>query len=145
MRATIISFLSAAFIAAFFPGCSKTADPNPSPAPLPPANNDFIKYTIRQGQQYCDQSAFVNVAYAELKFTVKFDNTAKYQTTDPANQEDINKLFGFSDNNKRTRSTAQDLDGIGAGTLLGYMLIYIIMRFRKNWEQLLLMNNIVAQ
>jgi hypothetical protein len=30
---------------------------------------------------------------------VKFDSSAIYQTIDPSNQYDINKLFGFSDNN----------------------------------------------
>ncbi len=33
-----------------------------------------------------------------MKFVVKFDSTAIYSTVDPGNQDDINKLFGFSDN-----------------------------------------------
>jgi hypothetical protein len=33
-----------------------------------------------------------------MKFTVKFDSTAIYTTVDPANQGDINKLYGFADN-----------------------------------------------
>lgn len=65
----------------------------------PPVTDDYIKYTIRKGQQFCDQSSLVVVSYSELKFTVKFDNSAIYQTADTANQEDINKLYGFSDNN----------------------------------------------
>ena len=32
-----------------------------------------------------------------MKFMVKFDNSAIYQTVDPANQYDINKLWGFSE------------------------------------------------
>jgi hypothetical protein len=59
----------------------------------------FVKYTIARGQQYCDQSSYVPTVYPELKFIVKFDSSAIYQTIDPANQDDINKLFGFSDNN----------------------------------------------
>ncbi len=35
-----------------------------------------------------------------MKFTVMFDHSAIYQTVDPENQEDINKLFGFSDNDQ---------------------------------------------
>ncbi|MEO6219139.1 MAG: hypothetical protein ABIO81_01835 [Ginsengibacter sp.] len=58
----------------------------------------FTQYTIGQGQQFCDKSAFVPVDYAELKFVVKFDSSAIYHTTDPSNQNDINKLYGFSDN-----------------------------------------------
>jgi hypothetical protein len=61
--------------------------------------NDFIKYTIAKGQQYCDKSTFVPVKLSELSFKVKFDSSAIYQTTAPANQSDINKLYGFSDNN----------------------------------------------
>jgi hypothetical protein len=33
-----------------------------------------------------------------MKFIVKFDSSALYQSQDPANQYDINKLYGFSDN-----------------------------------------------
>jgi hypothetical protein len=38
------------------------------------------------------------VKVTSMKFTVKFDNSAVYSTIDPANQADINKLYGFSDN-----------------------------------------------
>jgi len=99
VRTAILFFLTV-LSTTFFCGCSKSNNTGPSPIPLPPTTNDFIKYSIRQGQQYCDQNAFITVAYSELKFTVKFDNTAKYQTIDPTNQDDINKLYGFSDNKK---------------------------------------------
>jgi len=59
----------------------------------------FMKYTIKAGQQYCDQSVFKQTNYNELKFIVKFDSSAIYQTASSANQLDINKLYGFSDNN----------------------------------------------
>jgi hypothetical protein len=61
--------------------------------------NDFIKYTILKGQQYCDKSIFVPVHVSTFSFQVKFDSSAIYQTSDPHNQSDINKLLGFSDNN----------------------------------------------
>src|SRR5260221_1821328 len=99
MRATI-SFLLIVLGTVFFSGCSKTTEKSSATAIPPPLQtDDFIKYTIRKGQQYCDQNALVIVQYQELKFAVKFDNSAIYQTTDPANQDDINKLYGFSDNN----------------------------------------------
>jgi hypothetical protein len=63
------------------------------------ASSQFIKYTIRAGQQYCDQSTYKQVSYNELKFIVKFDSTAIYQTVSANNQLDVNKLYGFSDNN----------------------------------------------
>jgi hypothetical protein len=67
---------------------------------LPPANHGFIKYTIRAGKHYSDQNDFRHINYAELKFIVRFDSSAIYQTISPENQEDINKLYGFSDNNE---------------------------------------------
>lgn len=63
-----------------------------------PNQPGFTNYTIRQGQQYCDQNTFAMVEYAELKFVVKFDSSAIYSTVNPSNQYDINKLYGFSDN-----------------------------------------------
>jgi hypothetical protein len=95
-----ISFLLIVLITPFFSGCSKSGEKSAgNTIPPPPPTQDFIKYTIRKGQQYCDQNAFTIVEYKELKFIVKFDNSAVYQTVDPANQDDINKLYGFSDNN----------------------------------------------
>jgi hypothetical protein len=99
MRTSTVSFFFALLFMVFSTGCKKQGGRDAQQVPIPPPGDDFIKYTIRQGQQFCDQSSLVAVSYSELKFTVKFDNSAIYQTTDPANQEDINKLYGFSDNN----------------------------------------------
>lgn len=57
----------------------------------------FTKYTIRAGQHYCDQNTIKSVRTSEMKFMARFDNTAIYQTIDPFNQYDINKLWGFSE------------------------------------------------
>jgi hypothetical protein len=62
------------------------------------SSTQFIKYTISAGQQYCDQNIYKQTSYNELKFIVKFDSTAIYQTAASNNQLDINKLYGFSDN-----------------------------------------------
>ncbi len=59
----------------------------------------FTNYTINQGKQFCEQSTIFSAQYAELKFVVKFDSSAIYTTANPFNQYDINKLYGFSDNN----------------------------------------------
>ena len=61
--------------------------------------NTWIEYTIQKGQHYADQNGVQLVQYNEQKFTVRFDSSAIYQTVDSSNQEDINKLYGFSDNN----------------------------------------------
>ena len=58
----------------------------------------FTKYTIGQGQNYCDGNSFVPTTYAELNFIAKFDSSAIYSNVNPNNQLDINKLYGFSDN-----------------------------------------------
>lgn len=59
----------------------------------------FVEYTIVKGNQYCDKNNFVPVKYSSLSFKVKFDSSAIYKTRQSQNQNDINKLFGFSDNN----------------------------------------------
>lgn len=61
--------------------------------------SEYIKYTINKGDQYCDKSAYKAVELQELKFNVRFDSSAIYQTASKINQLDINKLYGFSDNN----------------------------------------------
>ena len=83
-----------------FAACQKeiNRDLPPSAAVQAPVNG-FINYTIKKGEQYCDKSSFKGIETSEMKFIVKFDSSAVYQTADPANQYDINKLFGFSDNN----------------------------------------------
>lgn len=63
------------------------------------ASNQFVQYTILKGQQYCDKSTYQPIKYDQLSFTVRFDSSAIYQTISKDNQGDINKLFGFSDNN----------------------------------------------
>ena len=59
----------------------------------------YIKYEIPEGEHSSEQSSYDKSEYSELRFVVKFDNSAVYTTTDPANQLDVNKLYGFSDNN----------------------------------------------
>jgi hypothetical protein len=66
-----------------------------------PSTTDFVEYTIKKGQNYADQNPYKPVDTDEVKFKVRFDSTAIYSTQDPSNQEDINKLYGFSDNNEQ--------------------------------------------
>ena len=63
------------------------------------ATGQFVKYTIQQGNQYCDGNAYRPLELSEMKFVARFDSTAIYQSQSPENQYDINKLYGFSDNN----------------------------------------------
>jgi hypothetical protein len=63
------------------------------------AATSFTQYTISKGQQFSNNSTFLPVKYSELKFVVKFDSSAIYRTINSSDQFDINKLYGFSDNN----------------------------------------------
>ena len=96
MKATIFCIA----VAMLFSSCSKMAETVLDKGLSP--NNDpsqFIQYTIQQGKQYCDQTAYIPIETNEVKFAVKFDSSAIYHTKLAENQYDINKLFGFSDNN----------------------------------------------
>lgn len=74
-------------------GCSKKNTPT-----LPTAYTRFI---ILKGAHYAnyDSSTLITTAYSEQRFWVIFDSTAIYQNVLTSNQFDINKLYGFSDNN----------------------------------------------
>jgi hypothetical protein len=58
----------------------------------------FTKYTIPKGAHYAAGNAYKTVEATALKFVVKFDSSAIYQSVTEENQFDINKLYGFSDN-----------------------------------------------
>ena len=59
----------------------------------------FTKYFIAAGQHECSPKPFTTVSYTELKFYAVFDSSAVYTSVLSSNQADINKLYGFSDNN----------------------------------------------
>ncbi len=61
------------------------------------STTQFVLYTILQGQHSCDKSVLKTVKVASMNFVAKFDNSAIYQSVDPVNQYDINKLYGFSE------------------------------------------------
>jgi hypothetical protein len=63
------------------------------------AANAFTTYTIRAGEHYCEHNSYPFFEAPALYFTVQFDSSAIYQSKDPKNQHDENKLYGFSDNN----------------------------------------------
>jgi hypothetical protein len=81
-------------------GCSKSIDaPIEKGTPVSPATTGFTRYTIPKGKHYSDLSTYKPVETSEMKFIVRFDSSAIYSTESPGNQYDINKLYGFSDNN----------------------------------------------
>jgi hypothetical protein len=64
----------------------------------PPVVTEFVKYVIPKGEHFATTNSYKSVETTELKFTVRFDSSCIYRTKDPDNQWDINKLYGFSDN-----------------------------------------------
>lgn len=91
----IILLVTAAFL---FTSCNKLAEKIVDNTPASPASDQFTKYTIQKGNQYCDANAYKAIETTEMNFVVKFDSTAIYETQSAENQYDINKLYGFSDN-----------------------------------------------
>jgi len=78
--------------------CSKTSQSFVNNSPLG-ASGHFVEYTIQKSNQFCDGNSYKAIELTEMKFVARFDSTAIYQTQSVENQYDINKLYGFSDNN----------------------------------------------
>ncbi len=57
----------------------------------------FTNYLIKKGDHYSQGNSIQINTYSNLRFKAILDSTCIYKTVQPANQEDINKLFGFSD------------------------------------------------
>ncbi len=79
--------------------CEKETLPVTETIAPPPLASNYVTYTIRKGEQSSDHAPLELLDVHELRFNVKFDSTAIYQTLDPVNQLDVNKLYGFADNN----------------------------------------------
>ena len=80
--------------------CQKqTLRENLSTPAVPLASAGFVQYVIPKDEHYANGNVYKPVDVTEMKFTVRFDSSCIYQTTDPENQADINKLYGFADNN----------------------------------------------
>lgn len=95
---------------------------------------EFVKYTIPKGEQYCDKSTYSTVNYQQLSFIVKFDSSAIYHTISPSNQTDINKLFGFSDNNAQHHQYSARFGwrwSNNALRLFGYIYNNSVMSFKE--------------
>jgi hypothetical protein len=58
----------------------------------------FTTWFIPAGQNYATGTTYPPFTRRELKFIAVLDSSCIYTTVNPANQADINKLYGFSDN-----------------------------------------------
>jgi len=100
------NFLTAALCGCLLAGCSKAVDAVADRAEAAitnttstPAPGTAQAYVIEAGAHYSNQNALRSTELDEQRFTVRFDSSAIYSTSNPGNQFDINKLWGFSDNN----------------------------------------------
>jgi hypothetical protein len=96
MRNSVLSWVVALLL---LTGCTKSTDAVNEKGTSVSSTTNFIRYTIPKGKHYADLSTYKPVETSEMKFTVRFDSSAIYSTESPENQYDINKLYGFSDNN----------------------------------------------
>ncbi len=86
-------------------GCNKNVGAATAPASTTtnssPVNAGFTRYTIEKGKQFADSTEYLLsiVSVKKMHFLVIFDSSAIYQTDTAENQHDINKLYGFADNN----------------------------------------------
>jgi len=74
------------FTLIFFISCEKQAE-----------EDVFKIYSISKGNHESDGNNFEYSLIKSLKFYVIFDSSAIYKTSDTSNQNDINKLYGFTD------------------------------------------------
>jgi hypothetical protein len=75
MKASILLVAAAVF----FLSCNKMAEKIVDKT-TSPDTGQFIKYTIQKGNQYCDGNVYKAIETTEMKFVVKFDSTAIYET-----------------------------------------------------------------
>ncbi|HUR12571.1 MAG TPA: hypothetical protein VM012_14445 [Flavitalea sp.] len=75
--------------------------------PFVSRESDFVKHTINKGAHYSDRSATVAFEDSMMSYTVRFDSSAIYQTVDPSNQGDVNKVFGFSEEKGHHENSAR--------------------------------------
>lgn len=84
----------------------------------------FVKYVIPKGAHFATANPYKAVECAGMKFTVRFDSSCIYQTKSPQNQGDINKLYGFADNEARHHQFSARIGwrwSDGALRLFGYV------------------------
>lgn len=98
--------------------CSKIVEPleepepDSTPAPIveepvsPSVPSAFTIYKIMEGSHHAYNVPMQTVSGNSLVFKARFDSSCVYTARKPQNQDDINKLYGFSDNatNHQTHS-----------------------------------------
>lgn len=106
MKIKIVPVLFAAISVLMLASCKKSLKEMIKDNIDGPTTYQFVEYTIAQGGHSSDKNSYKSVTTSEMKFAVKFDNSASYQSVAPDNQLDVNKLYGFSDNNQEHHTSS---------------------------------------
>jgi len=66
----------------FFIGCTKNFDQAGGTVvkEIETNHGQYLTFTIQKGAHYCDQNPVKSITISEMKFMVKFDSSAIYQT-----------------------------------------------------------------
>jgi hypothetical protein len=82
-------------------------DPETSTARKAATESTFTTYTIAAGAHYSSPNTFKTVSGTTMSFVAKFDSSCIYTSVNPANQWDINKLWGFNEGLFSTNNSAR--------------------------------------
>jgi hypothetical protein len=103
MRKSLLIFFAVCFIATNIVCTKSITDKAPNIANNAVVQNDAtgtrVTYIIKKGAHYCSPNPLTFTSQSQISFKAVFDSSCIYRTVDPANQNDINKLYGFSDCN----------------------------------------------
>lgn len=92
----------------------------------PSFSDDFVTYTIRQGNHDPDNNFAALFAASSVRFQAVFDSSCIYKSAVPENQNDINKLYGFSDCSSQHQSNSARFGwNWREGALRIYAYIYV--------------------
>jgi hypothetical protein len=105
-------------------GCKKEQTLPVNPPATVPTEEIFVQYNIAAGGHYCDKTTVKPLSISAMLFKVKFDSSAIYTSVDPANQYDINKLYGFTEGQDPHVNSARIGWGYSNGKLRLYAYAY---------------------
>ncbi|WP_439584777.1 hypothetical protein [Dyadobacter bucti] len=92
----------------------------------PGFGDDFITYTIRSGEHEVSNNVSSLFTSGSMRFQVLFDSSCVYKTKIPENQNDINKLMGFSDcSSQHQQNSARFGWNWREGALRMYAYVYV--------------------
>ena len=88
--------------------------------------NQTVTYIIPKGEHYPTPNPLVFTSASKVTFYAVFDSSCIYKTADPQNQNDINKLYGFSDCNTQHLVNSARIGWRWSNDSLAFLLLCII-------------------